>query len=73
VTVARIERSEMREASSWCRMTEVAASSGRDQLEAGLNEAAYCGHALWAFQLGRGAEELLPWLPRVTITAKPVC
>ena len=45
----------MREASSWSRVTDGAASSARDQLEAGLNEAAYCGRALWAFQLGRGA------------------
>jgi hypothetical protein len=36
------------EASSWSRVTDVAASSARDQLEAGLNEAASGEHALWA-------------------------
>jgi hypothetical protein len=67
-----MERSAMREASSWSRVAEVAASSARDRLEAGLNEAAYCGHALWAFQLGGAAEEVLARLPRVTVTANSV-
>jgi hypothetical protein len=40
--------SGMLEASSWSRVTDVAASSTRDQLGAGLNEAASGEHTLWA-------------------------
>jgi hypothetical protein len=54
--VARIERSAIREASSRSRVTEMAASSVRDRLEAGLNEAACCGRALWALEAGAGDE-----------------
>ena len=63
----------MREASSWSRVTDVAASSARDRLEAGLNEAAYFGHALWAFQQGWVIEEELRRVVRVTVSTKLVC
>ena len=63
----------MREASSWSRVTDVAASSGRDRLEAGLNEAAYCGRALWAFQLGEGVEGELRQVRWVIESAQLVC